>query len=110
MANVAQKVQQLHVEHADFNQAHELLIENLAVIYEQSIRANSAAIMVQGKQEYIKKPFNVAKIRTQLLCGFRFAMLWRLYGGRRWRLLLNRKATVEECQKLLKEAPIKSGK
>ena len=85
----------------DFDAHSEVIIEKLAQVYQSQISRNAAPIMIRGTQGHLQNPFYVAKIRCLLLCGFRFAMLWRHMGGSRWRLLFKRKYYIQRCLRLL---------
>jgi len=59
-------------------------------IYKNTVGTMGRRIQVTGLQEQLEKPDVADKVRALLLCGIRFAWLWRQLGGRRWHLLIYR--------------------
>jgi len=59
-------------------------------IYKQTVGTMGRRIHVIGLQEQLEQPEIADKVRALLLCGIRFAWLWRQLGGRRWHLLIYR--------------------
>jgi len=88
---------------AHFPMTHDNVIANLANTYSDTISTLKPRIMVNGENNHISHPSNTNKIRALLLAAIRAAVLWRQCGGTRWQLLLNRKETLSQAQKLLNE-------
>ena len=63
----------------------------LADIYVQTVSSLGRRLQVSGNPEALQKPLAAARIRALLLAAVRFAWLWRQLGGRRWRLLAQRR-------------------
>lgn len=82
---------------------HTNVLANLADIYHSNISTLQPRIMVIGDQQHLSAQNTVNKIRAMLLAGIRAALLWRQCGGRRWKLLLYRKAIQVEAAALLKQ-------
>ena len=75
---------------------------SLAKLYSRTISYLTPKIMVQGSPERLQQPQTVNRVRTALFAGIRSAYLWEQLGGRRWHLVLNRKAYVGVAKFLLK--------
>ena len=50
---------------------------------------------MQGEPARLQDEDNAARIRALFLAGVRAAFLWHQLGGRRWRLLFQRKQQLE---------------
>jgi high frequency lysogenization protein len=74
------------------------LNEQLAEIYQQRISTLGPRVMIKGEPIHLQNPDNAARIRVALLGGIRAAVLWRQAGGKRWHLLLRRRAIGRETQ------------
>lgn len=84
-----------------FGLQHENTIGSLADLYKDTLSQLSFRIQVTGNPTYLQNPNTANKVRTLLLAGIRAAILWRQCGGRRWHLLIKRKAflrTIEQLQ------------
>ena len=64
------------------------MIERMAAIYVDHVSGLGPRILVSGEPVHLKAPDNAARIRAGLLAGLRAAVLWRQYGGSRWKLAL----------------------
>lgn len=84
-----------------FSPMHENVIAALADLYQQTVSTLTPRIMVQGEAAILGTPDNQNWIRTLLLAGIRSAVLWEQSGGRRWQLLVRRKALLEAGRSLL---------
>ena len=73
----------------------DLLFEQLATLYQDTISKLPYRIQVQGKIENLKNDRVTNRIRALLLGGIRSAVLWYQLGGRRWRLVFYRKRVHE---------------
>jgi len=84
-----------------FPMLHSNIIALLADVYTSTISTLQPRIMVNGEPAHLQNPDNANKIRALLLAGIRSAMLWRQCGGSRIKLLLSRRKTINQTQKLL---------
>jgi len=96
------------LEHTRFRAEHfsshvHELCHSVSAIYQDTLSHLSFRIKVAGSQEYLENTQNADRIRTLLLCGIRAAFLWRQLGGRRWRLLLQRRRLLDTAQRLSRE-------
>ena len=64
--------------------------EHFAEIYKKTAGSLGRKIHVVGIQQQLEQRDVANKVRALLLCGIRFAWLWRQLGGRRWHLLIYR--------------------
>jgi high frequency lysogenization protein len=88
----------LHRRHEHFDLPDSTLHEQLSEIYQERISALGPRIMIRGEPVHLQNPDNASRIRVALLAGIRAAVLWRQAGGKRWHLLLRRKAISREIQ------------
>jgi high frequency lysogenization protein len=75
--------------------------EQLAQIYQDSISALGPRIMIRGEPLHLQNPDNATRIRVALLAGIRAAVLWRQAGGKKWHLLLYRRAIASRARELV---------
>ncbi len=75
--------------------------EQLAEIYQERISVLGPRIMIGGEPLHLQNPDNAARIRVALLAGIRAAVLWRQAGGRKWQLLLRRRALGRTSRELI---------
>jgi high frequency lysogenization protein len=73
---------------------------NLASIYQDTIGTLGFRINVIGNAEMLQRTENAEQIRALLLAGIRAATLWHQVGGKRWRLLFQRKKIKQAIQQL----------
>jgi len=76
----------------------------IADIYQDSISTYTFRIHVKGNLEYLRDEAVASQVRTLLLAGIRWAVLWYQIGGRRWHLVLYRKKidqTAEDIRRKL---------
>jgi high frequency lysogenization protein len=57
-------------------------------------------IKVNGSAQHLENPQNADVIRAALMAGIRAGFLWRQLGGRRWKLVVQRKRVLETSQNL----------
>lgn len=77
---------------SSFELGDSTLHEQLGEIYQTHISPLGPRIMVKGEPLHLQNPDNAARIRVALLAALRAAVLWRQTGGRKWQLLLRRRA------------------
>lgn len=85
-------------EHFD-NHVHDLC-HSISGIYQDTLSQQKFRIKVSGSPQHLQNSQNADIIRALLLAGVRSAFLWRQLGGRRWKLLLQRKKLLEASQNL----------
>lgn len=67
-------------------------------LYQDTISTFKQRIQVHGDMRFLQQETTAAKVRALLFAGIRSARLWRQLGGRRWQLLLNRRALLNELR------------
>ena len=100
---ISKRIDQASGQAEHFSVLHENVIHNLASLYMDTISTFNLRVQVTGNPDYLKISHNAALIRAALLTGIRAAILWRQTGGRRWNLLLKRKAIEASVKRLLDE-------
>jgi high frequency lysogenization protein len=75
--------------------------EQLAKIYQDVISVLGPKIMIRGEPLHLQNPDNATRIRVALLAGIRAAVLWRQAGGKKWQLLLRRRAIAASARDLV---------
>jgi high frequency lysogenization protein len=78
--------------------------KTVAEVYQDTISTYTFRIHVKGNLEYLRNEYVASQIRTLLLAGIRWAVLWYQIGGRRWHLVLYRKKidqTAEDIRRRL---------
>jgi high frequency lysogenization protein len=68
--------------------------EQLGRIYQQTISTLGKRIQVTGDPQVLQQEHVAHRIRAMLLAGVRLAWLWHQLGGRRWHLILRRRALL----------------
>jgi high frequency lysogenization protein len=96
------------LEHAQFKSEHftshvNEVCSSLSGIYQDTISTFQFRIKVSGSMQQLQNPTNADLIRALLLAGIRSAFLWRQLGGRRWKLLLQRRKLLQLAQSLSRE-------
>src|SRR5690606_33083867 len=66
----------------------------LSRIYQQTISTLGKRIQVTGDPQLLQQEQVADRIRALLLAGVRLAWLWRQLGGRRWHLIVRRRALL----------------
>lgn len=72
----------------------------LGRIYQQTISTLGKRIQVTGDPQVLQQEAAADTIRALLLAGVRLAWLWHQLGGRRWHLILRRRALLVALQPL----------
>lgn len=93
------------LEHTSFRAEHfasnvNTLCHSVSGIYQDTLSNLKFRIKVTGSPQHLQNPQNADLIRAVLLSGIRAAFLWRQLGGRRWKLLLQRKRLLTTAQNL----------
>jgi len=92
---------ELASKHHQFELGNSVLHEQIAQIYQDRISILGPRIMISGEPLHLQNPDNATRIRVALLAGIRAAVLWRQAGGKKWHLLLRRRATATEARELV---------
>ncbi len=93
------------LQHASFraehfaNHIHELC-HGISGIYQDTLSTLKFRIKVTGSAQHLQNPQHADVIRALLLAGIRSAFLWRQLGGRRWKLLGQRRRLLHTAQQL----------
>ena len=93
------------LEHTSFRAEHfashvNELCHSISGIYQDTLSKLKFRIKVSGSAQHLQDTENADIIRALLLAGIRSAFLWRQLGGRRWKLVLQRKSLLEASQNL----------
>jgi len=93
------------LQHASFRAEHFSnnapdLCHSISGIYQDTLSKLKFRIKVSGSAQHLQNTKNADIIRALLLAGIRSAFLWRQLGGRRWKLLLQRKQLLHASQQL----------
>jgi high frequency lysogenization protein len=99
------------LQHASFKAEHfsghvHEVCQSVSGIYQDTLSQLRFRIKVNGSAQHLQDKQNADIIRALLLAGLRSAFLWRQLGGRRWKLLLQRKQILETAQKLSRNLPL----
>jgi high frequency lysogenization protein len=93
------------LEHTSFRAEHFAnhvndLCHSVSGIYQDTLSRLKFRIKVSGSAQHLQNPQNEDIIRALLLAGIRSAFLWRQLGGRRWKLVFQRKRLLQTSQHL----------
>lgn len=86
---------------AYFEVTHETIVGALAEIYQDTLSKLRFRVQVVGDAASLREERNTDRIRAVLLGGVRATVLWHQTGGRRWRLVLNRKAVHHAASRVV---------
>jgi high frequency lysogenization protein len=100
MSTVRERLEhaQLRAEH--FANRPQDVCHNLSGIYTDTLSTLSFRIKVTGSAHLLQDSRNADLVRAALLAGVRAAFLWRQLGGRRWRLVLQRRRLLHIARRL----------
>lgn len=93
------------LQHASFKAEHFSdnvgeICQSIAGIYGDTLSQLRFRIKVTGSAQHLQDRQTADKVRALLLAGIRSAFLWRQLGGRRWKLVLQRRRHWVACQSL----------
>ena len=93
------------LQHASYKAEHFAssvrdVCHNVAGIYQDTFSTLPRRIKVTGSAQHLENPDNADIVRSLLLAGVRSAHLWRLSGGRGWKIALQRRALLRSAQEL----------
>ena len=93
------------LEHTSFRAEHFAshvndLCHSISGIYQDTLSKQKFRIKVTGSSQHLQDEKNADVIRALLLAGVPSAYLWRQMGGRRWKLVVQRKRLMQAAQNL----------
>lgn len=93
------------LRHASFRAEHFAshvsdICHSISGIYQDTFSRLPQRIRVTGSAQHLENEQNADVVRSLLLAGIRAAYLWRQLGGRRWKLIFQRKTMLRSAQKL----------
>jgi high frequency lysogenization protein len=96
------------LQHASFKADHFAghvndICHSISGIYQDTLSKLRFRIKVTGSAQHLQDTRNADIIRALLLTGIRSAFLWRQLGGRRWKLLLQRRQLLAASQNLSRD-------
>lgn len=99
------------LEHASFRAEHFAahasdICHSVSGIYQDTLSNLKFRIKVSGSAQHLENSQTADTIRALLLAGIRATFLWRQLGGRRWKLLLQRRAIGQRAQALSRELDV----
>lgn len=99
------------LEHASFRAEHFAghvndICHSVSGIYQDTLSKLRFRIKVTGSAQHLQDEHNADIIRALLLAGLRSAFLWRQLGGRRWRLLFQRRRILQTSQQLSRDSSL----
>lgn len=77
-----------------FSNTHDNVFANLASLYQTTLSTLRQRIQIKGNATYLQQPKIAERIRCLLFSAVRSAYLWHQLGGRKYHLVLYRKALV----------------
>jgi high frequency lysogenization protein len=94
------------LEHAALNKQHFAnhindICHSLSAIYQDTLSSFNFRIQVTGSLLHLQNEKNSDLIRSTLFTGIRAAILWRQCGGRRWKMIFQRKKIAATARALL---------
>ncbi|CAM4117570.1 high frequency lysogenization protein HflD [Vreelandella rituensis] len=89
---LGQKLSHIQNQANHFGATHENVIASLGEAYQETISTFKTRIVVQGDPSLLQTRMMPERVRACLLTGIRFGLLWHQQGGRRWKLIFQRKA------------------
>ncbi|MBZ5486329.1 high frequency lysogenization protein HflD [Halomonas aquamarina] len=92
MDTLGQHLSRIQGQAEHFGTTHENVIASLGEAYQDTISTFKTRIVVQGDPSLLQSRMMPERVRACLLSGVRFGLLWHQQGGRRWKLVFQRKA------------------
>ena len=110
-SNEMMSVVHSRLEHTSFKAEHfsghvNDICHSVSGIYQDTLSKLRFRIKVSGSAQHLQDSVNADIIRALLLAGIRSAFLWRQLGGRRWRLVLERKRILQASQQLSRDLSV----
>lgn len=94
------RMQRIKAQLQHFDIGHATIVSALASAYQDTLSTLPQRIQVVGNAQALQEERNAERIRALLLAGVRAALLWYQVGGRRWRLVFNRRAVQATASRL----------
>ena len=106
-----QSIVHSRLQHASFRAEHFAshvndICHSVSGIYQDTLSKLRFRIKVTGSAQHLQDSVNADIIRALLLAGVRSAFLWRQLGGRRWKLMVQRRRLLETAQNLSRNLPV----
>ena len=98
LKNIAEGIDSAARQAEHFSVIHDNVFANIASLYQQTISTLRQRIQVKGNPIYLQQPGVAERIRCLLFAAVRSAFLWRQLGGKRYHLLVYRKALIRALQ------------
>lgn len=98
------KHSQLQAEH--FSDSLGATCGSLSAIYQDTLSQLSFRIKVTGSAQHLQDTRTADQVRAALLSGVRAAFLWHQLGGRRWKLLVQRRRLLLAAQALSRDVGV----
>ena len=92
---VAEGIENANRQALHFSVVHDNVVANIASLYQQTLSTLRQRIQVKGNAMYLQQPGVAERIRCMLFAAVRSAYLWRQLGGKRYHLVLYRKALIK---------------
>jgi high frequency lysogenization protein len=77
--------------------------QSISAVYQDTVSTFRYRIQVTGNPLHLRNNRNADIIRTAIFAGVRSAFLWRQCGGRRWKIILQRKDIILKAKSLSKK-------
>lgn len=103
MNTIATGIDRLKARLEDLDPEQATVIAGLADIYKETASTLRPRIMVKGNESVLGNSSSQNMIRALLLAGIRATVLWSQCGGSRIKLIFQRKALLECCNRMLEE-------
>ena len=101
---IATGIDKVRAQAEYFDREHATVIAGLADVYKTTVSTLRPRIMVKGDESVLGNSSSQNMIRALLLAGVRATVLWSQCGGSRIKLIFQRKALLECCNRMLREA------
>ena len=98
LKNIAEGIDNATRQAEHFAIIHDNVFANIAGLYQQTISTLRQRIQVKGNPIYLQQPGVAERIRCLLFAAVRSAFLWRQLGGKRYHLVVYRKALIQALQ------------
>lgn len=98
LKNIAEGIDNATRQAEHFSVIHDNVFANIAGLYQQTISTLRQRIQVKGNPIYLQQPGVAERIRCLLFAAVRSAFLWRQLGGKRYHLVVYRKALIRALQ------------
>lgn len=110
-SNEMMSVVHSRLEHASFRAEHFAghvndVCHSVSGIYQDTLSKLKFRIKVTGSAQHLQDDKNADIIRALLLSGIRSAFLWRQLGGRRWKLVFQRRKLLHTAQQLSRDGTL----